>query len=108
MAVRLCHKFLIKQYTMEINFTTKQHLRLENSFGVIRTQKDVELDVTIGIGDHSYFELYDLETGGEEWYAEGSLEIDDKRVLGYDGVFELPTFIIDKLNELGYNTDEVN
>ena len=50
---------------------------------------------------------YDEESGGDEWYAEGGLEIDGMTITGYDGVFSLPTVVIDKLKEWGYDCSEV-
>lgn len=90
----------------EHNFQATQSLSLGNSFGTIRTQKDVVLDVTVGVRDgHGWFELYDEETGGEDWYAEGSIEFDGDTVVGYDGCFDLPKVVCDKLEEIGYTLD---
>ena len=96
---------MIKQET----FQATQVLSLENSFGTIKTEDNVLLDVTVGIksDDYGWFELYDVESGGEEWYAEGSLQIEGKSITGYDGVFSLSTVIIDKLKEWGYDVSEV-
>jgi hypothetical protein len=91
------------------NFKAKQSLVLSNSFGVINKEKDVELDVTVGIGDDEsgYFELYDTLSGGDNWYAEGSIQFDGKNVIGYDGVFDLPDVVKNKLVEMGYNIDDL-
>jgi hypothetical protein len=97
---------MIKQETFK---STVKYLTLENSFGVIATSKNVELEVTVGIKseDYGWFELYDTKSEGDAWYAEGSLEIEGKSIVGYDGVFSLSEPVIDKLKEWGYNTDEV-
>ena len=94
-----------KQY----DFEATQSLSLDTSYGSIRQQKDVELQVTVGIkdADSGWFELYDEETGGDDWYAEGGLEFDGMNVVGYDGCFELPNVVSDKLVELGYSLDEL-
>lgn len=96
---------MIKQET----FRTTQNLVLENSFGVINSENNVKLKVTVGIKSENYgwFEFYDVESGGNKWYAEGSLQIEGKSIVGYDGVFCLSQPVIDKLKEWGYNTDEV-
>jgi hypothetical protein len=96
---------MIKQET----FKSVQNLVLENSFGVVNSENNVELEVTVGIKseDYGWFELYDVKSEGDAWYAEGSLEIEGKSIVGYDGVFSLPEPVIDKLKEWGYNTDEV-
>ena len=93
----------------EFEFQVKQNLSLGNSFGTIKEQDDVELNVRVGINNDSYgwFELYDLESGGEEWYAEGGLWFKDKHLHDYDGVFSLPISVVNKLIELGYNCDYV-
>lgn len=90
-------------------FETSQALSLENSFMTLKQDNNVLLEVTVGINseDYGWFELYDIETGGEEWYAEGSLQIEDNAVTGYDGVFSLPTAVTDKLKEWGYDVSEV-
>jgi hypothetical protein len=90
-------------------FEATESLSLENSFMTIKEHSDVKLHITIGINsdDYGWFELYDEETGGEEWYAEGGLWFDGKVVTEYDGVFCLPDSIVKKLVELGYDVSEV-
>jgi len=84
-------------------------LRLENSFGVIKAENSVNVEVTIGINsaDYGWFELSDVETGGDDWYAEGGIWIQGNKITDYDGVFALPTCILDKLKELGYDVSDV-
>ncbi len=82
----------------------------EETFNVT-TSRGTELEVTVGIKNEGYgwFELYDVETGGERVYAEGGLwfskEGDTTYLRDYDGVFELPEYIMDKLVEMGYSMD---
>ena len=66
-------------------------------------------EVTVAINNPTYgwFELYDIETGGDEWYAEGGLWLEGNVVTEYDGVFALPPAITDKLKEWGYDVSEV-
>ncbi len=77
------------------------------------TPRGIELEVTIGIKDEDYgwFELYDVKTGGERVYAEGGLwfhkEDNITYLRDYDGVFELPEYIMDKLVEMGYSMDQI-
>lgn len=57
------------------------------------------------------FEFYDLESGGEYTYAEGGLWFEEDRngltLVDYDGVYELPMFILKKLSdEFGVNVEE--
>jgi hypothetical protein len=90
-------------------FQTVQSLSLENSFGTLKAEDNITLEVTVGINsdDYGWFELYDIESGGEDWYAEGGLWIKDKVITDYDGVFSLSPVITEKLKEWGYDTSEV-
>ena len=93
---------------MQVEFIAKESLSLENSFATIKRQNNIELQVTIGIdSERGWFEIYDIESGGEEWYAEGSLEIQGMAVVGYDGVFALPVCSMEKLEEMGYDVSEI-
>lgn len=96
---------MIKQET----FKSVQNLVLENSFGVVDSENNIELEVTVGIKseDYGWFELYDVKSGGNDWYAEGDLWFDGLNLTDYDGVFCLSQPVIDKLKEWGYNTEEV-
>ena len=76
--------------------------------------KNVEMDTEVSIDpDHQYggwYETYDLESGGERFYAEGVLEVywddnGDVRLTGYDGCFELPEYITDALESKGVIID---
>ena len=90
-------------------FQVTESVSYGNSFGTIREEENVKLHVTIGINNDEYgwFEMYDLETGGSDWYSEGGLWIDNMTITDYDGIFALPQFITDKLAELGYNVENV-
>ena len=93
----------------QVEFEATQGLQLENSFGVLKGEDGIKLQVTIGIKDDTYgwFEFYDIESGGDEWYAEGGLWFTNGELTDYDGVFSLPNFILDKLQELGINVDDM-
>lgn len=98
-----------KEKQKTYNKTTIEHLTLENSFGIVAENAEVRLDCTVGIKDYTYgwFEVFDRETNGKEWYAEGGLWFDGRNVVEYDGVFRLPNGVIELLKENGYNTEEV-
>lgn len=90
-------------------FQVKHSLQLENSFGTLKAEDDITLEITMGIKDDEYgwFEFYDIESGGEEWYAEGGLSFNNKELIDYDGVFSLPSFVSDKLKEWGFDVSYV-
>jgi len=52
-------------------------------------------------GIPSGFEIYSIEDP-EDYYAEGEIVIEGNEITDYDGVYELPKEIEEKLNELGY------
>ena len=73
---------------------------------------NMAVDTTIGIDpEHGgWYETYDINTGGERFYAEGELEVDFEpsggvTLTGYDGCFELPAHIIEALEKKGVNID---
>ena len=92
----------------KFEFKAIESLSLENSFGTIKEEKNIELNVSVGINDEGYgwFEIYDEESGGDEWYAEGGLWFKDKELVDYDGVFSLPHSVVTKLRELGYTCED--
>jgi hypothetical protein len=54
------------------------------------------------------FEWYDLESGGEEFYAEGGLWFNSKKEMDdYDGVFSLPNDILDICEKEGFDIDDM-
>ena len=100
----------------QIDFkTTLPHVAMTTAYDVDKDRAtNVEMDTSIGIDpDHQYggwYETYDLESGGDRFYAGGILEVywddnGDVRLTGYDGCFELPEFITDALEAKGVIID---
>jgi len=87
-------------------FTQANKLVMSNSFGIIAETDFVNVDYEIGIFEDKTSGYFTLDGGNDDWYAEGSLEFEDMYLIGYDGVFELSTPILDYLETLGYNVDE--
>ena len=95
--------------------TTLPFVSMRTAYDVdLDAAKNVEMDTSIGVDpDHHYggwYETYDLETGGDLFYAGGVLEVywDDNgevRLTGYDGCFDLPEYIIEALEEKGVIID---
>ena len=79
---------------------------MEYNWEVTTTAK---MDCCLGIKDDSYgwFEMYDVESGGEWLYIEGGIWFTNKSVTDYDGCFDLPIPIREKLTELGYSLNEI-
>ena len=64
-------------------FYSNTNLCMQNSFGSFGHKQNVQMEFTIGIidSDRGYFELSDLETNGINWYAEGGLWFDNKKLI---------------------------
>lgn len=102
-------------------FEAIEHLSLENSFGTIK-EAEVTLHVSVGIREkvvgidengqseieyYGWFELFDKATRGDDWYAEGCLSFQGKKLVDYDGVFALPLCVCDCLRENGFDTSYI-
>ena len=95
--------------------TTLPHVAMTTAYDVdLDRATNVEMDTTVEVDpNHRYggwYETYDLESGGDRFYAEGVLETehDDDgsvRLVGYDGCFELPDYIINALKDKGVIID---
>jgi hypothetical protein len=92
----------------KVSKEVKTHAFYENSFGMMGEPKEVVLNISVWIDDESAgFELYDVESGGHEFYGEGMLVIEDGVLYDYDGVFELSKEVIDILNEMNIDTTNI-
>lgn len=91
-----------------VEFKATESLSMENSYTTVKEQNNIKLNVSITLWENrGCFEIYDIETEGEEWYAEGGLWFNGKDLTDYDGVFALPKCIEDKLTEMGYNLEDL-
>ena len=97
-----------KPLSAKVIFPTLGHTVLTTGKDVYR-DSNVEVIVHVGTkaSGYAYYEFYDVESSGEKYYAEGSLEIDGGILVGYDGVGSLPTVIMDILRDkLGVDVSE--
>ena len=95
--------------------TTLPFVSMRTAYDVdLDAAKNVEMDTSIGVDpNHQYggwYETYDLESGGDRFYAGGILEVywddnGDVRLTGYDGCFELPEYITEALEKQGVIID---
>jgi hypothetical protein len=58
-------------------------------------------------GEQGGFEVYDVESGGEDYYGEGGLEFTGKVLDGYDGVFSLDDEVVKCVKEWGADTKDM-
>lgn len=97
-------------YNFQETFKVKSPVRMETTYSVIDSEKEATLEVTVGVdteSEYGFFEIYDLESGGERFYGEGGMWFNGKKLIDYDGVFELSNHVIKKLKEWGFDTSEV-
>ena len=99
--------------------TTLPFVSMRTAYDVdLDAELNVEMDTSLGIDpNHQYggwYETYDVETGGDRFYAGGVLETLDTSdgdgneavaLVGYDGCFELPEYIIEALEKKGVIID---
>jgi len=92
----------------KVNKEVKTYAFYENSFGMMGEPKEVVLSVSVWIDDEGAgFEMYDVESGGDEFYGTGMLVIEDGVLYDYDGVFQLSQDVIDILNEMNIDTTNI-
>lgn len=91
-------------------WTEKSVVSMETSYGVVDSSNSEEMEITVGIfkdnPERGYFELYDVESGGERFYGEGGLWFDGKTLTDYDGVFQISNWVLKKLEEWGYDVSD--
>ena len=87
----------------KISFTVeKAYAGKSNSFGPVGESKIVTMKYNLGFNkdrQYGWYELYDLESGGNDFYAEGGLWFKENELVDYDGIFALPIVILEKLKE---------
>jgi len=100
----------------QIKYRINNNLQEENSYGIIRSQDDILMDCALslrtGAGQSewaSHYELFDIDSDGYEWHAEGNIciEMVDSRltVTDYDGMFSLTPDILAVLRENGISVE---
>ena len=80
---------------------------MENSFGKVKgTYTEMKFILNLeqngyGVYTGGSFEVYDTDSGGDEYYGEGGLWFRDNILVDYDGVYSLMPQVVRKLKELG-------
>lgn len=65
---------------------------------------DKESDDSI---DHKSYGHWEMYSDCGEWYAGGGLWFRNNELVDYDGNFSLPVEFVDKLNEWGFNAENM-
>ena len=96
---------------MKVEREIERRVRMEGSWGGTKPKtRMIRYNVWLPDGDQTRgsFELYDLESRGEEFYGEGGLWFNDqKELVDYDGVFSLSSVILDICEENGFNVEDM-
>lgn len=96
--------------TQEKSFKKVRYVGWESSMSPIveREKKTMQYHVGwIKDEERGWWELYDEESGGEDYYAEGTLGFDGNELNDYDGVFSLDEEIVNCLEEMGADVKEM-
>lgn len=92
--------------TLEKQFRKLMYVGYETSMSPHINREKKVMEYNVGWNkeeERGWFEMYDEESGGENYYAEGMLEFDENKLVGYDGVFSLDENIIDCVKKMGAN-----
>ena len=96
---------------MRVEREIEQRVNYTGSWGETKPKtRTMKYIVRLPEGENTYgsFELYDVESGGEEFYGEGGLWFSEKGELqDYDGVFSLSDTILDMCEENGFNVEDM-
>ena len=92
---------------MTHTWKTLNPFNLETSYTFERIADEVETEWTIEIDEEGVPYSWDGYIDQFDEYFGGGLQVEGKDVTGYDGTFELPEQIIEKLEQLGFNCEEV-
>jgi len=96
--------------TLEKNFKKVRYVGWERSTSPIVEREKKTMQYSVGWDkdtQRGWFEIYDEESGGEDYYAEGGLEFTDKVLDGYDGVFSLDEEVINCLEDWGADVKQM-
>ena len=96
--------------TQEKSFKKVRYVGWESSMSPIveREKKTMQYHVGwIKDEERGWWELYDEESRGEDYYAEGTLGFDGNELNDYDGVFSLDEEIVKCLEEMGADVKEM-
>lgn len=101
----------MRNYNLQKTINVESPISMETTYSVLDSEPKAELNISVGVStkdEYGYFEIYDVETGGERFYGEGGLWFKGKKLTDYDGVFELSQHVIKILKEWKFDTSEID
>ena len=96
---------------LEKSFKKVRYVGWERSMSPHIEREKKTMQYTVGWdkeADRGWFEMYDEDSGGEDYYAEGGLEFTGNALDGYDGVFELDEEVVNCLKDWGADVSYVD
>jgi len=95
---------------LEKSFKKVRYIGWETSMSPIVEREKKTMKYQVGWNEEEergWFEMYDEESGGEDYYAEGCLEFTGKVLDGYDGVFSLDEEVVNRLEKMGADVKQM-
>jgi len=96
--------------TIERDFKKVRYVGWERSMSPTIEREKKTMQYSVGWNEEEergWFEMYDEESGGDDYYAEGCLELTGKVLDGYDGVFSLDEEVINCLEDWGADVKQM-
>lgn len=94
--------------TLEKQFKKTRYVGWESSQSPHIEREEKVMVYNIGWNkdeERGWFEMYDEESSGEDYYAEGGLWFDGSTLIDYDGVFSLSDDVIKCIKSMGAKID---
>ena len=94
--------------TLEKQFKKTRYVGRESSMTPHIDRKKKVMVYNIGWNkdeERGWFEIYDEDSGGDDYYAEGSLTFDGNTLIDYDGVFSLSDDVVKCIKSMGGKID---
>ncbi len=94
--------------TLKKQFNKTMYVGWESSMTphIVREEKVMLYDVGWDKEEeYGWFEIYDEESGEDDYYVEGGLYFDGNTLVGYDGVFSLCDNVVECVKSMGGKID---
>ena len=96
--------------TIEKNFKKVRYVGWERSMSPTIEREKRTMQYHVGWNkseERGWWELYDEESGGDDYYGEGTLSFSGNELYDYDGAFSLDEEILNSLEGMGADVKEM-
>ena len=105
--VCLCHNIDVGE-SLTFRFPESKINTIDNNgFSVTRPRKGVVVKFKLNSATSGQVEVFDEKTGGDQEYAVMALELEGRKVVAYDGVFDFPREVRQVLECCFYDCSDV-